>query len=544
MKSCSIRDLLRLALPLGTRLVTCEQGLEHQIHHAVSLRGTLPAFPALRGGEIVLLSVGDALALDERLTLERIVTRLAEVRVAAVAFAGPAAAAAAAAADAIGLPLLHLPDGVNPRSVERDVRYLLDNHDLQVERRAAQLYHVLTRQVVGGAAIETLLQTVQEATGRTVAYYGAANELSCLLGAQPGDDHFRHLRPWEFAEAGLNGHPFVVKRVGQGSSTFGYLVLGGEGLDQWDDSAASQGANALLLELKKQQAVESVAARMGGDLLQSILSGKRVDMAVVQEQAAELGYDLRRPYVAVLLAAAGGTSPESVRDRLQDLLRREQITAPHVLCSHAVFCLFPAGQGLDRVWGLLAALSKDGPIDAGISQPAASAAECQRAYREADQALSFGRRLFGPASVTDFRDLHVYRLLFAFRSSPELWIFCRSTLGALIDYDQAHGAALLDTLDVFFAARGNLTQASERLKIHRNTLLYRLRRIGQISGMDVESPDDMLALQVALRTHRVLSSLGTSNDDPHPMLQNNSRSTAAEERGGEPAGPGQRPPPS
>jgi len=108
--------------------------------------------------------------------------------------------------------------------------------------------------------------------------------------------------------------------------------------------------------------------------------------------------------------------------------------------------------------------------------------------------------------MTMYGDLRVYRLLFELRSSPELWSFYQTTLGALVEYDRRHNAALLETLEGYFAAGGNLSQASEQLRIHRNTLLYRLRRIAQISGAELERPEDMLALQVALKAHRVLAS--------------------------------------
>ena len=42
---------------------------------------------------------------------------------------------------------------------------------------------------------------------------------------------------------------------------------------------------------------------------------------------------------------------------------------------------------------------------------------------------------------------------------------------------------------------------------HRNTLLYRLERIGEISGMKLDEADDRLALWLALKAHRVLQSL-------------------------------------
>ncbi|MBV9788283.1 MAG: helix-turn-helix domain-containing protein [Chloroflexi bacterium] len=508
MNSCSIRDLLRLALPPGTRLLTPKRGLRQPISYALSLRVTPPAFPTLRGGELVLLSLQEALALDESLTLPNIVARLGEVRVGAIAYVGAPDTAAIAAATTLDLPLLQLPDGVHLKAVERDALYLINSPDLQIERRAAQFYHALTLQVASGTGIEALLTTIQAATDRPVALYNPAGDLLYQLGTQSSKELFHDLRPATLIDANLSGHPFIVKGIGQSATILGYLALAGSNLDLWDDTAAGQAAAALHLELAKQQAVESVEARLGGEFLQSIISGSPTNLVALQEQAAELGYNLHQPHAAILIASADGKlSADKLRDRLQALLRREQMSAPHVLYDQTVLCLLPTDEQLEQAWKIVRLLADELTISAGISQPATTIGEWQRRYNEATQTLALGRHLFGPYSLTAFRDLHIYRLLFELRASPELWSFYHATLGTLIEYDREHRSALIETLEAYFAVQGNLIQASERLHIHRNTLLYRLRRISQLNGINLECAEEMLALQVALKAHRVLHTM-------------------------------------
>ena len=42
--------------------------------------------------------------------------------------------------------------------------------------------------------------------------------------------------------------------------------------------------------------------------------------------------------------------------------------------------------------------------------------------------------------------------------------------------------------------------------VHRNTVLYRLDRIGEITGFDLDDSDIRLRLQIALRIHTALYS--------------------------------------
>ncbi|MBI3966019.1 MAG: helix-turn-helix domain-containing protein [Chloroflexi bacterium] len=82
---------------------------------------------------------------------------------------------------------------------------------------------------------------------------------------------------------------------------------------------------------------------------------------------------------------------------------------------------------------------------------------------------------------------------------PEALEFRQELLGPLIEYDQKHKSDLVRTLDAFLVSGGSPTAAAERLGLHRNTLLYRLRRIAEVSKLDLEDAEVQLSLYLALR---------------------------------------------
>ena len=100
-------------------------------------------------------------------------------------------------------------------------------------------------------------------------------------------------------------------------------------------------------------------------------------------------------------------------------------------------------------------------------------------------------------------DLSVYRLLFQLEGNPELEAFCREALGPLLQYEG--GGDLLETLEAFCERLGNLSQTAEKLFIHRNSLLYRMERISQIAGLDMNNPDTRLAVHLALKVRKMLN---------------------------------------
>ncbi|HEX2183055.1 MAG TPA: helix-turn-helix domain-containing protein, partial [Rubrobacteraceae bacterium] len=50
----------------------------------------------------------------------------------------------------------------------------------------------------------------------------------------------------------------------------------------------------------------------------------------------------------------------------------------------------------------------------------------------------------------------------------------------------------------YFAAGGNASEAADRMFLHRNSLLYRLERIGMLTGLDLRDPGVALALRLGL----------------------------------------------
>ena len=74
-------------------------------------------------------------------------------------------------------------------------------------------------------------------------------------------------------------------------------------------------------------------------------------------------------------------------------------------------------------------------------------------------------------------------------------------MGPLLAYEG--GLELLQTLEVFFEHNGSITQAADALFIHRNTLIYRLERISEIAGLDLDKPETRLAVELALHIYRM-----------------------------------------
>ena len=145
----------------------------------------------------------------------------------------------------------------------------------------------------------------------------------------------------------------------------------------------------------------------------------------------------------------------------------------------------------------------DIPARCGIGVACMDISDWRVSFQQAGQALEMSRRLSEDQPLY-YPDLSVYRLLMQLEHHPELKAFKSRILGPLLS--QEGGGELIHTLEVFFDFHGNLTQAAEALFIHRNTLTYRLDRISEMCAIDLNNNETRLAVQLALRIHRMTTS--------------------------------------
>src|SRR5438874_9667431 len=121
----NVTEIMKLALPPGTKLVAGGKGVGVTVTWATTFRSRPPALDHLEGGELVLISLAAVRVVDASLTLGRIVSSLHDRRLSAIAIDGEIDEAAIGSANNFGLPLLAMPVGADLHGLERSVIGLL-----------------------------------------------------------------------------------------------------------------------------------------------------------------------------------------------------------------------------------------------------------------------------------------------------------------------------------------------------------------------------------------------------------------------------------
>ena len=144
----------------------------------------------------------------------------------------------------------------------------------------------------------------------------------------------------------------------------------------------------------------------------------------------------------------------------------------------------------------------------GRSRIAADPMDLHRAAAEALLAanVAVARRQDPESRLLSFEDTGAYRLLLpAMSEDPaELERFYSDTIAPLIAYDEQYGTELVLTLETFLANDGSMAATYKQLFTHRHTIRYRLERVKELTGLDVNSTDGRERLGLGLKAMRVL----------------------------------------
>ncbi|MGH2969044.1 MAG: PucR family transcriptional regulator, partial [Solirubrobacteraceae bacterium] len=70
---------------------------------------------------------------------------------------------------------------------------------------------------------------------------------------------------------------------------------------------------------------------------------------------------------------------------------------------------------------------------------------------------------------------------------------------ALLEHDREHGTGYADTLRAYLDHWGDVAATARALGLHPNTLRYRVRRLVELSGLDLDDPEERLVAELQVR---------------------------------------------
>jgi hypothetical protein len=144
-------------------------------------------------------------------------------------------------------------------------------------------------------------------------------------------------------------------------------------------------------------------------------------------------------------------------------------------------------------------LMRDNDFRAGISDVFTDLSEFRHKCRQASIALETGMDIDPTKWYFRFSEQILNKIIQLLRSSEAGEVLCSDAITSLLEYDHKNNTAYIDTLKAYFANNLNAVRTAKALYVHRGTLLHRLERIKDISGIDFDDADKNLYYQLSLR---------------------------------------------
>jgi GAF domain-containing protein len=228
--------------------------------------------------------------------------------------------------------------------------------------------------------------------------------------------------------------------------------------------------------------------------------------AELDGRAARLGCDLSRPHVVLMAeppderleSALAAELPGSILHRGDDAIRALVPVARRGADTvRASARTVPAALGLGRI---------------GLSSTCADPSAYADGFEEARHALTGAAVLGHDPQVVGYDELGAHRYLLRIaQNGGGIRDATAEAVGRLAAYDEQRQTQLLLTLEEFLRRRGNISASAEALFVHPNTLRQRLRRIAELTDLDLRV-DDWLEIEIAVKLVRLQRASAVDTD--------------------------------
>jgi purine catabolism regulator len=473
-----LAELLR-----ASRLVGGGAGLRRRVSRPVLARST--GLGEIGGGEVVLAPAGRGREILAHLE------DLEAVGVVGVVVAGEDVAEHQDA-PSHRIPVIQAEPGTDMRRLQADIERYIARRRRELFALDQRLHRSLTEAAIGGAEVEELLAAAAGIAGKAAALDRDGDVMLQPSAAEPlSPETLVGTRIALHRAAGgavqIEGPPSVLASpVMAGSEKKGIVMLLGAGMPTLDEDEAVLRSMASACAIALARAPEEPISTIEG---------------VLQTFARRTGRVHTPAWDRV--TALGLTDASSSLRQIDRAVRAELSMRgiEHVTGSARgdLIALIAGGEDLpwDPIVRSIALRLGTSELRAGLGRERSSIDEGAQSVWEAQETL----RHTDSGGLTRFPQIELSTLL---RSEPGWVDFARGRLGPLLEGGTGN-EDLLRTLRAYLEAGQNAKEAARALHVHRNTLLYRLKRVRDVLGVELENADVLFELDLSLRVMEVMS---------------------------------------
>ncbi len=261
-----------------------------------------------------------------------------------------------------------------------------------------------------------------------------------------------------------------------------------------------------------------------GDYLYNLLFGYEVNSRYVEKISGQFGLDFTKPYRAGIIAVdrtygINLEQDEHLYEYYSNCLNQEIVK----MKGHPMFMkflnkfvlLFEAKENKEIEHELEKMLRKldNSPMFKGhissmciLGTAYTDPAKFGQSYQEAKSLVPKKDLLPNPSGkkVLSSSSMGIYKYMFRGNDQREILNYCNSKLSRLEEYDHANGTFLQETLLAYYMNGFNSAKTADALFIHRNSLIYRLKKIEELLEIEITDYMEYLDLLNCILVKRLM----------------------------------------
>lgn len=279
----------------------------------------------------------------------------------------------------------------------------------------------------------------------------------------------------------------------------------------------------LTLWFEKEQIISSTKLRIKDDFIWSLAKGDFKSSEIMYSQGRQLGFYLNKNYTCIVgkigfldIINMSDIEEEQWLDENISLIQDELIKVGKRLRKEIMVTFqkkmliiyLENGEALEKDINLYIDIAENklknkihgigfawgiGRLDKTQRIP------FEKSYADAELAADLCYNEKGLGHRNTYIDSNIFRIISKFTNDSEVHELVKSTLSDLIDYDNAKQLNLIKIFLAYMNNNNNISETARKMYLHRQSLLYRLKKIEELTGISLSNHEDVFFLEICIR---------------------------------------------
>ena len=422
-------------------------------------------------------------------------------------------------ADRLSFPLISIPSHYAHTEIINPVLITMSEQTIEMANLSDKIHMEFFNLLLSDGSIDSILSLINKYISRELLFVDAAT-----------GERYAHTTSMEFSQLidnvplpSLIGH-FSHEEIVLCEKIRGYLFMDRQISGAVPKIVLNHAKEALLLSLKWKQERWKLLNEREIHFVQDILYKRFRQKSEVMSRGRALGWNTEGEKAVALVGISAGRSMQRplhepyarAFKNIHSFMNDIQKDIPYAILENEMAFIMHAPKddwlqikrkmtSAFRVAARNIKAQSGLQLIMGVGSPVENIVYCNKSFREASKALMLARQREEANDPVYWEEMGAYKFLAPIQNSRESQEFVDEYLGKLVelDDDEDDKDSLLGTLFCIINNNWHLKAAAAQMGLHYNTMKYRCRKIGEIIGMDTDSPSVRTNLSFAMELYKL-----------------------------------------